>query len=125
MARALEAGAGGDASACLAHELSGPVIAESPHGFILKDLVDQGDLAPSWAYSRWCLDLAYRSMLLSCDPRTDEAVRLVMGTLCPDSVGACSSEADWRFLRTMLAARDHAVQDLALFELGGQADNLA
>lgn len=125
MTRALEAGADGDASACLAHELSGPVIAESPHRFILKDLVDQGDLAPSWAYSRWCLDLAYRSMLLSCDPRTDEAVRLVMGTLCPNSVGACSSEADWRFLGTMLATRDHAVQDLALFELGGLGDYLA
>jgi hypothetical protein len=101
------------------------VIVESPHRFILKDLVDQGDLAPSWAYSRWCLDLAYRSMLLGEDPRTDVALRYVLATLYPESIERAGEDADeWRFLGTRVAGGDHTVQDIALFELGGLADYL-
>jgi hypothetical protein len=125
MRRSLAAGARGDARACLTHELSGTVLVESLHRFAMQDLVDQGDLAPAWAYSRWCLDLAYRSMLMACDPRTDEAVRLVMCTLHPQSAARAGSDADeLRFLGTLLASSDHVVEDIALFELGGLSDYL-
>lgn len=125
LARALEAGARGDAQASLNHELSGTVVVQSLHRFVMQDLVDHGDLAPPWAYSRWCLDLAYRSMLLGHDRRTDEAVRLVLATLYPESVDRAGSDEDeWKVLGTLLAASDHTVQDIALFELGGLAHYL-
>ncbi|MEO7267646.1 MAG: hypothetical protein ABIW49_00355 [Knoellia sp.] len=82
-------------------------------------------MAPPWAYSRWCLDLAYRSMLLAKDPRTDDAVRFVLATLYPESVDrAGQDESEWRILGTQLAASDHLVQDIALFEMGGLANYL-
>lgn len=122
---AQEAGHRGDARAALEHELSGTVIVESLHRFAMQDLVDHGDLAPPWAYSRWCLDLAYRSMLLAQDPRTDAAVRYVLATLYPDSVERAGEDHDeWRFLATRLAASDKTVADIALFEMGGLADYL-
>lgn len=105
--------------------MSGTVIIQSLHRFVMQDLVNHGDAAPAWAYSRWCLDLAYRSMLLAQDPRTDAAVRYVLATLYPDSVErAAEDEDEWRFLGTRLAASDDAVQDIALFEMGGLADYL-
>ncbi|WP_298889978.1 hypothetical protein [uncultured Serinicoccus sp.] len=67
---ALEAGARGDAVASQAHDLDRTIVLESPARFILQDLIDHGEEAPPWAYSRWCVDLAYRSMLLAKDPRT-------------------------------------------------------
>lgn len=125
LARALEAGARGDAQAALAHELSGTVIVQSLHRFVMQDLLDHGELAPAWAYSRWCLDLAYRSMLLTQDPRTDAAVRYVLATLYPESVERAGEDEDeWRMLGTRLAASDDTVQGIALFELGGLADYL-
>lgn len=121
--RALDAGARGDARASLAHELAGSVVVESPHRFILEDLIDHGDTAPAWAYSRWCADLAYRSMLLAEDPRVDAAVRNVMASLYPDSLTrVLGDDVEIKLLGTMLAAGDHLVADLALYEFGGLAD---
>ena len=121
--RALDAGARGDAPASLAHELAGSVIVETLHRFALKDLVDHGDTAPAWAYSRWCADLAYRSMLLAEDPRVDAAVRYVMAWLYPESVNRVLDDAvEFKVLGTAIAAGDHLVADLALYEFGGLAD---
>ena len=121
--RALDAGARGDAPASLAHELAGSVIVETLHRFALKDLVDHGDTAPAWAYSRWCADLAYRSMFLAEDPRVDAAVRYVMAWLYPESVSRALDDAvEFKVLGTALAAGDHLVADLALYEFGGLAD---
>ena len=121
--RALEAGARGDARASLAHELAGSVIVETLHRFALKDLLDHGDTAPAWAYSRWCADLAYRSMLLAEDPRVDAAVRYVMASLYPESViRVFDDEVEFKVVGTALAAGDHLVADLAVYEFGGLAD---
>jgi hypothetical protein len=121
--RALDAGARGDAPARLAHELAGSVIVETLHRFALKDLLDHGDTAPAWAYSRWCADLAYRSMLLAEDPRVDAAVRYVMASLYPQSViRVFDDEVEFKVLGTALAAGDHLVADLAVYEFGGLAD---
>lgn len=121
--RSLDAGARGDARASLAHELAGSVIVETLHRFVVKDLIDHGDSAPAWAYSRWCADLAYRSMLLAEDPRVDAAVRNVMASLYPDSVtSVLGDEVGFKVLGTVLAAGDPLVADLALYEFGGLAD---
>ena len=101
------------------------MIVQSLHRFVMQDLVDHGDVAPAWAYSRWCLDLAYRAMLLAQDPRTDAAVRFVLATLYPESVELAGADEDeWRILGTKLAASDDTVQDIALFEMDGLADYL-
>lgn len=72
LANALESGKRGDLAKCLEHELSGRYFLESPHRFMLQDLLDQGDDAAPWAYSRWCLDLAAQSMLQARDQRFDK-----------------------------------------------------
>lgn len=125
IALALDAGAKGDAAASQAHDLNRTIVLESPARFILQDLIDHGDDAPTWAYSRWCVDLAFRSMLMAKDPRTDEAVRHVMLTLYPDSFSRLQKDGELLFLGTMLAAGDDLVADVALFDLGGLEDYLA
>ncbi|MDO5502482.1 MAG: hypothetical protein Q4G67_04830 [Actinomycetia bacterium] len=122
IARSLEAGRQGDAAASLAHELSGPVILETPRRYVLQDLIDQGDDAPPWAYSRWCADLAYGSMLMAIDPRTDEAVRLVMATLHLEAAERASDDGEFLNLGTRIAAGDPMAQDIALYEMGGLRD---
>ncbi|MDN5797064.1 MAG: hypothetical protein L0H79_15080 [Intrasporangium sp.] len=124
--RAVEAGGRGDAEGSLACELAGSVILESPHRFVLKDLVDHGERAPAWAYSRWCADLAYRSMLLAEDPRTDAAVRYVLAALYPGSLArVLDDKVEFLVLGTGVAAGDHLVADLALYEFGGLADYIS
>lgn len=125
IALALEAGSQGDAAASQVHDLNRTFVHESPARFILQDLIDHGDDAPAWAYSRWCVDLAYRSMLMAEDPRPETAVRHVMAALYPDAVGRALKDDDLLFLGTMLAAGDVLVADLALFEMGGLEDYLA
>ena len=44
----------------------------TPHK--LHELAMLGDEAPGWMYSRWCVEQAYRWMLVERDPRTDDAV---------------------------------------------------
>lgn len=122
IARALEAGRQGDAATSLAHELSGLVILESPHRHAMQDLIDQGEHAPPWAYSRWCADLAYRSMLMAADPRIDEAVHMVMTTLHLDAAERAIDDTDALHLGTRIASGDHVAQDIALYELGGLRD---
>lgn len=125
MRAALDAGARGDLEACLRHELSGAVVLESPRYAQLHDLLDLGDAAPAWAYSRWCLDLAYRTMLLDPVPLADHAVKMVLAALYPESLGrALGDLTAFRVLGTRVAAIDTVVEDVALFELGGLHDYL-
>ncbi len=123
--RGLEAGARGDAEDALKHELSGAYILQNPCRFMLHDLIEQGADAPPWAYSRWCADLAYRSMLMAEDPRADEAVRFVMATLHTYAVQRVADDPiDFRVLGASVAASDHVAQDIALYALGGLRDYL-
>jgi hypothetical protein len=65
-------------------------------------------------------------MLLVQDPRTDAAIGCVLAALYPESLERAGEDDDeWRVLGTRLAASDHAVQDIALFEMGGLADYLS
>lgn len=124
---AVESGKQGDLAGCLRHELSGRYILESPHRLMLQDLLQQGDDAPAWAYSRWCLDLAAQSMLLTNDPRFDGAVESVTLALYPAAVDHLlefHDEMSLRVLATQVAARDPIARDIALFEFGGLRDFL-
>jgi hypothetical protein len=120
IAKALEAGSRGDAVASLTHDLEGGFIVQSPHRFIMQDFITQGSAAPAWAWSRWCLDLAYRTMLMRNDPCADEGVRHVMALLHLETMERLlEDETELRIFGTRLAAGDHLVADLALFEFGG------
>ncbi len=123
---AMEAGARGDAAGSLAAEMAGRVVYESPHRFIMQDLVDQGDAAPQWAYSRWCVALASRSMLIHADPRVDRALRLVLLALYPETMSqVADGRVDLRVLGTQVAAGDRLVGDIAAYEFGGLSHYLA
>lgn len=120
-----ESGKKGDLADCLRHELSGRYILESPHRFMLQDLLDQGENAAAWAYSRWCLDLAAQSMLLTNDPRFDRAVEFVTLAMYPataDELIEFQDVESFRMLAAQVAASDPIVRDLALFESGGLRD---
>lgn len=124
--RSLEAGARGDLEASLASELAGRVVLESPHRIMVQDLIDQGETAPAWAFSRWCVDLAARSMLFWEDPRIDTAVNCVLAYLYPGTLAQMAGdEVDRTVLGTRIAAGDHLAAELALYEFGGLADYLA
>lgn len=125
MRAALDAGARGDLEGSLRHELSGMVFLDSPRYAKLQDLATLGDAAPAWAYSRWCLDLAYRSMLVDPDPRVDHALKMVLAALYPGSLGSVIGDpTTLRVLGTQVAAMDTLVADVALFELDGLHDYL-
>lgn len=123
--KALESGKRGELAECLEHELSGRYFLESPHRFMLQDLLDQGEDAAAWAYSRWCLDLAAQSMLQTADPRFDVAVEFVANTMYPATahdLTAFHDELSRRVFATQVAAADPIARDIALFEFGGLRD---
>lgn len=119
----IDAGARGDALAAYNLHDSGIQIEGGLYPFILRELVILGDEAPPWMYSRWCLGLAYRWMLVEHDTRTDDAVRqlMVMGHLeqvervLDDPVALAE-------LGTRIAAGDRLCEELALHEYGGIYD---
>lgn len=125
LANALESGKQGELAACLEHELSGRYFLESPHRFMLQDLLTQGDDAPAWAYSRWVLDLAAQSMLQTEDPRFDVAVEFVVNAMYPATAHDLTEfhdELSCRVFATQVAAEDSIAHDIALFEFGGLRD---
>src|SRR5687768_12749500 len=76
----IAAGARGDAlEAYNCHE-AGLQLEGGLYPYMLRELVILGDEAPAWMYSRWCLDLAYRWMLIEHDPRIDDAVKQLLVT---------------------------------------------
>jgi hypothetical protein len=121
----IDAGARGDALAALNFHEAGLQVEGSLRRYQLRELVILGDDAPPWAYSRWCLDVAYHWMLLEQDPRVDDAVRQLM--LCTHVDAAMATLDDpvaFAELGTRIAAGDRLCQQLALYEYGGLWDFL-
>ena len=119
----IDAGARGDALAAFNHHRAGPQVEGGMYPSMLRELVVLGDEAPPWMYSRWCLDLAYRWMMIEDDPRVDDAVRQLMlmshwgqtEPLLDDKVALAE-------LGTAIAAGDRLCEELALQEYGGIYD---
>jgi hypothetical protein len=119
----LDAGARGDALAAFNCHEAGLQVEGGFYRYMLRELVVIGDEAPPWMYSRWCLDLAYRWMMIEEDPRVREGVEQLMLTshwtetepLLDDPVAL--GELGFR-----IAAADRLTEELALHEYGGIYD---
>lgn len=119
----IDAGARGDAlQAYRCHE-AGLQLEGGLYRRMLRELVILGDEAPAWMYSRWCLDLAYRWMLIAHDPRIDEAVRqLRVMSYLDESERLLDDPRALGELGTRIAAGDRLSEELALQEYGGLYD---
>jgi hypothetical protein len=121
----MDAAARGDAASALRHHLEGLVVEESLHRHRLREIADLGDSAPAWVYSRWCVDQAYRWMMMSHDPRVDDAVRTVLVWAHLDQVEQLAGrDTEMREYGTLVAGNDWLVQQMCVFELGGLLDFL-
>lgn len=95
----------------------------TPHK--LHELVTLGDQAPGWMYSRWCVEQAYRWMLVERDPRTDDAVIHTMVAAHAERSEEVAHDATlFRELGTLIAATDWLCEELAVFDYGGLLDFL-
>ncbi len=121
---ALEAGARGDVAESLRREFEAMGRVSTPHLAVVKDLLDLGDAAPPWAYSRFCADLAYRRMLLAEHQGVQQAVRVVLAALHPSTYAALDDPRSLTRVGTQIAAMDPLAVDLAVFEFGGLRDYL-
>ena len=121
-AEAAKAAARGDARLAWEHETAGLCVVESPHRNQLRELVDLGDAAPGWMYSRWCAAQAHRWMLLERDPRTDAAVRETIATAHWEFLDDLTSASALLSYGTMVAASDWICAELCVHEFGGLAD---
>jgi hypothetical protein len=121
----VDAAARGDAKAALWHleqtlQVEGSL---TPHK--LWELVQLGDDAPGWIYSRWCVAQAYRWMLIQCDRRTDEAALQTMVVAHASQVEeVADDEVAFRELGTRVAAGDWLCDQLATYDYGGLVDFL-
>lgn len=105
--------------------MSGAIVEESPQHHQLQELADLGDTAPGWMYSRWCVDQAYRWMLLTKDPRTDDMVRLVLAATHWDHLDRVVGDpVALTEYGTLVAATDSLVQQLCVYSEGGLRDFL-
>jgi hypothetical protein len=95
----------------------------TPHK--LHELVMLGDQAPGWMYSRWCVEQAYRWMLVEQDPRIDDAVIQTMIVAHAEQAEKVADDAVlFSELGTRIAASDWLCEQLAVFEYGGLLDFL-
>ena len=95
----------------------------TPHK--LHELVMLGDRAPGWMYSRWCVEQAYRWMLVERDPRTDDAaIQTMIVAHAKQAEEAADDAVRFRELGTVVAAADWLCEQLAVFEYGGLLDFL-
>ncbi len=117
MVRSLAAEAEGDAQADLDLYWQTPHIVRAPHELYLRELIALGAAAPSWVVNRWVVQHASLWMLLSHDPRTDDAVRLALMT-CYELDQDLDSAGLFR-LGTQVAACDWVYAELALHEMSG------
>lgn len=117
MVRSLAAEAEGDAQAALDLYWQTPHIVRAPHELYLRELIALGAAAPSWVVNRWVVQHASLWMLLSHDPRTDDAVRLALMT-CYELDQDLDSAGLFR-LGTQVAACDWVYAELALHEMSG------
>lgn len=120
----MTAEAEGDPERALDHFTRAPYVLGSPHLHELHGLVDLGDDAPGWAYSRWVLNQAYRWMLLEHDPRIHTALVSTMITAYPHVDLDRPLGMELREFGTAVAASDWICQQLAVYELGGLSDFL-
>lgn len=121
----MRAAARGDAQAAREHHMSGAIVEESLQHHQLQELADLGDAAPGWMYSRWCVDQAYRWMLLTKDPRTDDMVRLVLAATHWDHLDRVVGDpVALTEYGTLVAATDSLVQQLCVYSEGGLRDYL-
>lgn len=125
MAAEVAASARGDARAALEHHLSGLVVEESLHRFNLREIADLGEDAPGWLYSRWCVDQAYRWMLLNADPRTDDTIRMVLVATHLDQVDRLFDDPRaFTEYGTIVAVGDWLARQLCVYTSGGLLDFL-
>lgn len=121
----VEAAARGDARSALEHHMSAPVVEEALTHHQLGELVALGDDAPRWMYSRWAVGQAYRWMLLTEDPRTDDIVRLVLAATHFDHLDEIADDdVALREYGSLVAATDWLCEQLAVYEGGGLRDFL-
>ncbi|GAB3253982.1 hypothetical protein [Nocardioides dilutus] len=119
----IDAGARGDALAAYNFQQSGLQVEGGRYPFMLRELVVLGEEAPPWMYSRWCLDLAYRWMLVEHDTRVDDAVKQLMLMAHWDLAEPLLDDpVAFAELGTRIAAGDRLCEELALHEYGGIYD---
>lgn len=125
LAAEVDAAARGDARAAWEHHMAGLIVEESLHRHRLRELADLGADAPGWMYSRWCVDQAYRWMLLNLDPRTDEMVRLVLVAAHLEHVeGIMDDPVAFPEYGTLVASCDWLVKQLCVYHSDGLRDFL-
>lgn len=95
-------------------------IVGAPHERNLRDLIRLGADTPSWAVARWVVDQAGLWMLMTKDPRTDDAVRLTMAAAYPE-LAELDAQGIYE-LGTRIAACDRLYSELVLYEMAGLAD---
>ena len=121
----MEASARGDAPEALRHHLSGLVVEESIHRHRLNEIADLAEDAPAWVYSRWCIDQAYRWMLMTKDPRVDDMIRLVLTVAHLEHVEPLLDKpTELAEYGTLVAACDWLAEQLCVFTAGGLRDFL-
>src|SRR4051794_14972778 len=120
-----DAAARGDAKSAYEHHEPGLQVEGNLTPYKLRELVILGHEAPAWAYSRWCLDQAYRWMLLEEDPRVDDAVRQTMVVGHMDQVAeVLDSPQRLLELGNRIAGGDWIAQQLAVYDYNGLRDFL-
>src|SRR6476469_1531717 len=119
----IEAVARADARAALDHYLAaGPVARGMLPELHMVELLDLGEEAPGWAWSRWVSNQAFRWMLMNGHRRVDVATTATMHALHPALDVATLHPDELREVGTGLAAGNRLVAELALHELGGLAE---
>ena len=124
MLRCMEAEAEGDVDRALEHYLASPHLPHAPQERDLRDLQTFGDDTPGWAWSRWILRQAYRSLLLTQGERIDDGIFLTVGSAYADVDPDRPMGLAPREFCTRLAALDWICEQLCLFEYDGLADFL-
>ena len=125
LAAAADAEARGDARAAVQHYLAGLIVEESLRPHQLWEIADLGDDAPGWIYSRWCVDQAYRWMLLNQDPRTDDMVRVTLAVAHLDHAESLLEDPTaLTEYGTLVAGTDWLAEQLCVYTAGGLLDFL-
>lgn len=116
--------ADGDAARARDHYYASPTFEGVPHPHHLQEIIDLGEEAPGWVWSRWVSSQAYRWMLVQEDQRVTSAVLQATTVGYPDvdlerPFGLAIGE-----FCTRLAASDWVCDQLATYEYGGLLDFL-
>jgi hypothetical protein len=90
----------------------------------MVELLDLGEEAPGWAWSRWVSSQAFRWMLMNGHRRVDVAATATMHALHPALDVATLHPEELSEVGTGLAAGNRLVAELALHEFGGLAEFL-